>query len=220
MPENLKPPAPPPVQTEAKGRNCWIVGCSGCLIALLVVVLLLAAGFWWIKKTFIVEPFEPIEISETESAAADAKLKELKILDENGQISQDFEVPAEGLLLTETEVNYLISQQDSELADSLRLDFEPDQIRADFRLGEPGSLQRWNLSGTVSVKQTEEGLDVRLLDLRMGGFALPKSVMEEIGTENIAAEAFSDPEVQQNFQENVEKVEVRKDEILLVPKAK
>jgi hypothetical protein len=220
MPENLKPPAPPPVQSESKGRNCWLVGCSGCLIVLLLMVLLGFAGIWWVRKTFMVEPFDPIELSETEAAKAEEKLKSLNLLGEDGQAVEEFEMPEEGLLLSENEVNYWISQQDEELADSVRLDFEPGQIRAELRWAEPGSQQRWNLSGTVSVEQTETGLDVRLLDLRMGGFALPKAVIDEAGKENLAAEVFSDPEVQKDFQEKVEKIEVLKDQILLVPKKK
>ena len=218
MTDTLPPPAPPPVQSESKGRNCWIVGCSGCLIVILLVVVLGFVGMWWLRKTFMVEPFEPIEISQTEAAAADAKLKSLNLLDEEGQVSDDFEMPPGGLRLTETEVNYWISQQNVEYADMVRLDFEPDEIRAEMRWGEPGSTQRWNLSGTVSVEQVDDGLDVRLLDLRMGGFALPSSVMEEIGTENLAAEMFSDPQTKQDFQEKVEKIEILKDAILLVPK--
>ena len=127
-------------------------------------------------------------------------------------------MPADGLRLTETEVNYWISQQDVEYSDAVRLDFEPGQSRAEMRWGEPGSKQRWNLSGTISVEQVEEGLDVRLLDLRMGGFALPASVMDEVGTENLAAEMFSDPQTRKDFQEKVEKIEILKDEILLIPK--
>jgi hypothetical protein len=218
MTDTLPPPAPPPVQSESKGRSCWIVGCSGCLIALLVLVLLGFAGMWWLRKTFMVEPFDPIEISETEAAAADAKLKSLNLLNEQGQISDEFEMPPEGLRLTESEVNYWISKQDPEIADAVRLDFEPGLIRGEFRWGEPGSQQRWNLSGTISVEQKEDELDIRLLDLRMGGFALPDSVMKEIGAENLAAEAFADPETKKDFQEKVEKIEILKDEILLIPK--
>ena len=218
MTDTLPPPAPPPVQSESKGRNCWIMGCSGCLIVILLVVVLGFVGMWWLRKTFMVEPFEPIEITETQAAAADVKLKSLNLLNDDGQVSEDFTMPPGGLRLTETEVNYWISQQNVEYADAVRLDFEPGQIRAELRWGDPGSMQRWNLSGTISVEQTPEELDVRLLDLRMGGFKLPQSVMDEVGTENLAAEMFSDPQTKKDFQEKVEKIEILKDEILLVPK--
>lgn len=220
MTDSLPPPAPPPVHSESKGRNCWIVGCSGCLIALLVLVLLGVAGMWWLKKTFMVEPFEPIELSETDAQRADAKLKSLKLLDDQGQISREFVMPPEGLRLTENEVNYWISQQDTEIKDAVRLDFEPGQVRGEFRWNTSGSKQRWNLSGTISVEQTADELDIRLLDLRMGGFTLPASMMNEIGSENLAAEMFSDPQTKKDFQEKVEKIEILKDEILLVPKRK
>jgi len=218
MTDNLPPPSPPPVQSESKGRNCWIVGCSGCLIALLVLVLLSFAGMWWLRKTFMVEPFEPIEITEQQAAEAEAKLTSLNLLTEEGEAMEEFTMPPGGLRLTETEVNYWISKQNHELSDSVRVDFEPGQIRTELRLGEDGSLQRWNLSGTVSVEQTEDSLDIRILDLRMGGFALPEAMMKEVGAENIAEEMFADPQTRKDFQEKVEKIEVLKDEILLIPK--
>lgn len=220
MTDTLPPPAPPPVQSETKGRNCWIVGCSGCLIALLVIVLLGFAGMWWLRKTFLVEPFEPVEISETQARAADAKLKSLNLLNDEGQISDDFEIPAEGLRLTETEVNYMISQQDFDMSDGLRVDFEPGQIRVELRQGAAGSMQRWSMSGTVTLKQTEEELDARLIDVRMGPFALPKSFMDELGKENLLEEMFSDPQTKQDFQDNVDTIEIQKDAILIVPKGK
>jgi hypothetical protein len=218
MTDPLTPPAPPPVTSDSKGKNCWVIGCGGCLIALLVLVLVVVGIGMWIKNTFLVEPFEPVSPAATEQARMEEKFRSYNLLNDSGQLADEFTVPEDGMVLTEDEVNYLISTYVDDLSDSVRIDFEPGEITANIRVGEPGSQDRWSLSARISLEQTESGLDVRLLDVTMGGFALPKDVMAEIGAENLAEDAFSDPEFREQFEQNVEKIEVQKDQILLLPR--
>jgi len=217
MTDLLPPPVPAQPPSEEKGRNCWLIGCSGCLIVLALFVVFCMVIFWQVKKNFMVEPFEAVGFTQAEKTKAETKLKDLKLLDSDGKVSEDFEMPKEGLILTEDEVNYWISQLETDLADSVRVDFEPGELTAKLRFGE-GKGKRLLFIAKLSVTHEDNVVDIRLIDLTFGKFSLPKFFKEQIGAENLAAEAFADPETQKTFESNVEKIELQKDQILFVPK--
>lgn len=218
--QTLPPPVPRQDQQKSGGRNCWVIGCSGCLIVLLVLIV---AGWllsWQIKRGFSSEPFEPIELSEAQKRESEAKLRSAGMLE--GREEAEVQLPEEGLVLTEADLNYLISRN-PDIADVVRVDLEPERIRAEMRVpldeNDPDG-KRLTLGGTIDVRQKGEVLEIYLTELKIGNFSLPKSLMREMGKEDLGAEIFSDPETRRQFRENVERVEVRKDEILIVPKPK
>ena len=217
MTDTLPPPTPKPPANQKSGRNCWVVGCGGCLVLIAALVVIGMIISWQIKRNFLVEPFEPIELSSTEEVQVQQKLQALNLLDEEGEASEEFELPPQGVVLTEAEMNYWISTLDSELADSVRLDFEPGVLTAEVRAGAEGE-KRWRLAATLSVLYQDNVLDVRLLDLKLGSFSLPESVMSEVKNENLASEAFEDPQTREEFESKVERIEILQDEILFVPK--
>jgi len=220
----MSDPVPPPatvagMQAQKKGPSCWTIGCGGCLVMLL---LMIGAGVyinWQIRKNFLVEPFEPLEVEEAERVEMDAKLEEMKQLQSEAEASGENWIPAEGLRLTEQEVNYWLSQEESDLQDSVRIDFEPDEISAELRVGDEGSIRRLKLSARISVKEGPDGLDVRIVDVKLGSFSLPEEILKELASENLAEDAIDDPEVQEQLKESVGGVEVLKDAILLLPPA-
>lgn len=200
-----------------KGRNCWLVGCGGCLIALLILILIVAAAFWAFKRSVMVDPFEPVEMSAVEKEQAEAKLQSYNMLDSKGELPEDFTFPEEGIVLSEQEVNYWISRLDNELSDTVRLDFEPNYIGAEIRAGE-GGKSRWLIKAEVSVEQTESGPDIRLINARIGKFGLPKSILKEINKENLMDEMLEDEESREEIKAHVERIEVLKDQIRIVPR--
>lgn len=217
MTDLLPPPVPVQAPSEEKSRNCWLVGCSGCLIILALFVISCMVIFWQVKKNFMVEPFEDVDFTQAEKTMAETKLKDLKLFDSDGKVSEDFEMPKEGLILTEDEVNYWISQMDTDLADSVRIDFEPGELTAKLRFGE-GKGKRLLFIAQFSVPHEDNAVDIRLSDLRFGKFSLPQSLKEELVAENFATEFFADPKTQKTFESKVEKIELQKDQILFAPK--
>lgn len=217
MTDTLPPPMPARSPDPKKGRNCWLVGCSGCLIALLLLILVVGIGFWSLKRSLMVDPFGPVEMSAVEKSEAEAKLQSYNMLDSDGRMPDDFTFPEGGILLTENEVNYWISRMGNELSDAVRLDFEPNYIGAELRVGETGS-SRWLIKAEVSVEQTESGPDIRLINARLGSFGLPKSILEEISKENLMEEMVEDAESREEIKTHVERIEVLKDQIRIVPK--
>lgn len=218
--QTLPPPMPKQDQRKSGGRNCWVIGCSGCLILLLLLVV---AGWllsWQIKRSFSAEPFERIELSETQKRESEAKLRSAGMLE--GRDDAEIQLPEEGLVLTETDLNYLISRE-PELADIVRIDLEPEKIHAELRIPmdeHDPEAKRLALSGAIEVRQKNDVLEIYLTELKFGEFSLPKFMMNEMAKEDLGAEVFSDPETRRQFQENVERIEVRKDEILIVPKTR
>jgi len=214
----LPPPVPPQEKNPSKGRNCWIVGCGGCLGVILLLILAGALISWSIKRNLMVEPFEPVEVSETERSQADRKLDAMKAA--GPEESDEWGIPEGGITLSEKEVNYLIARNDPELADSLRLDFEPGEVHAEFRVRTEDGDKRHLLKGSLGVQEKDGVLDIRLLDVRLGNFSLPEVLMKLLAGEDFGKEFFGDLETRKVHLENVEKIEIRKDEILIVPKAK
>lgn len=210
-----------PAQTPdpKKGRNCWVVGCGGCLIALLLLILAGSFAFWSLNRALRVDPFDPIEMTALEKAEAETKLQSYNLLDSAGRMPQDFTFPEDGIVLTENEVNYWISRMDNELSDAVRLDFEPDYIGAEIRVGGPGR-SRWLIKAEVSVVQTELGPDIRLINARFGKFGLPKALLEEISKDNLLEELVEDAESREQIKNHVQRIEVLKDQIRIVPKSK
>ncbi|MEX2606645.1 MAG: hypothetical protein WD708_04805 [Kiritimatiellia bacterium] len=217
MTEPLPPPMPAQSADPDKGRNCWVVGCSGCLIAFLLLIVVVGIAFWSLKRSLMVDPFGPVEMTAVEKDIAEAKLTSYNMLNSDGKIPEDFTFPEGGILLTENEVNYWISRSGNDLSDAVRLDFEPNFIGAEMRIGDPGS-SRWLITAEVSVEQTESGPDIRLINARLGKFSLPKSFMEEISKENLMEDLLEDEESREEIKTHVERIEVLKDQIRIVPK--
>jgi hypothetical protein len=217
MTDTLPPPVPAQAPTPQKGRNCWLVGCSGCLIALLLLIAIVSVAFWSLRRSVMVDPFDPVELQPAEQAIADAKLQSFNLLNREGRLPDDFTFPAQGIQLTEREVNYWISKMDNELADAVRLNFEPGHITVEMRVGDR-SRSRWLINAELSVEQMESGPDVRLVNARLGRYGLPKAILEEISKENLIKELLDDQETRKEIESHVGRIEVLKDEILIIPK--
>ncbi len=212
------PPSPSAVvqPEKKKGPSCWTVGCGGCLVLVLILVGIGVYINWQIQTKFLVEPFESMQLAESEMEKMDARLEEVEQLQSAAEASGENWIPAEGLTFSEQEVNYWLSQENPEFGDSVRIDFEPDEINAELRVGEPGG-RRLKLSARVSVKEGPDGLDVRIVDLKLGNISLPEQFLKELSSENLAQDAIDDPEVQQQLKESVGGVEILKDAILVLP---
>ena len=220
MTDPLTPPAPPPVPNESKGKNCWIVGCSGCLIVVLVIFLGSVFAVNWAKNNFMTEPFEPLDLLPEEEARIEAKFEGLQMLNDQGGVREDFELPAGGLILTETEVNYMISNSNDDMADALRIDFEPGEVMAELRILFEEGGDHFRMSAGVSIEHVDGVLDVRLTNIGMGPFDMPAEILEDADSENLAEDFFEDDQAREAFQESIERIEVQKDQILIVPKAR
>lgn len=212
MTDPLPPPLPVDPASHTKGRNCWVTGCGGCLILL---GLLVVAGMIFAKLLFV-EPFKPIVLTESEIESARAKIQRLQLWDESGQAPGEQYFDKEGLRFSEKEVNYWLGMQDAEMARMLRLDFEPGQLSAELRLGErEGRHMRW--IGTVSIQKEAEGVDIRLLDVKMGRFPVPSTFISRYRDINLINELFPDPVSREKFASSIERIEILKDQILFIP---
>jgi len=210
------PPPPPGAAVEAQPKkkvSCWAVGCGGCLLVLLILI-----GFGiYIFNSLFDEPFEPLELAPAEKEQMDLRLDDIEKLQTQAEQNGENWIPAEGFRVTEQEINYWMSKESGEAGDAVRVDFEPGEIYAEIRTGEPGSDKRIKLGARVTVKEGPDGLDIRIVDVKVGKISLPKSVLEALASENLAQEMIDDPEVQNQLENSIGGVEILKDAILLLP---
>ncbi|MDF3127945.1 hypothetical protein P0Y35_01920 [Kiritimatiellaeota bacterium B1221] len=203
--------------TEKKGRNCWLVGCGGCLGVLALFVIISMVAVWQLKRSLMVEPFVPVELSASEETRMREKLESLNLLDAEGKVPDTFEMPSEGMTLSEAEVNYWISRLDDSTADSVRVDFEPEQIIAELRLGNPGG-KRLMVKATIGVPSQAKSFDFELIDLKLGNFSVSEDWISKMTDGNTDLSTDLDPETQKELESKVDRIEILKDEIRFIPK--
>lgn len=213
MSDVLPPPMSAREPEPAKSRNCWVVGCGGCLggLALLVIAGMVLASL------VMAPPFEPVTLSPAERAQAEMKFRLLETQQAEGRMDPLRTEFGQGLELTEQEVNYWISQAPDAFAGMLRLDFEPGEITARLRVGE-GQGKRVQLVGRVSVKQTGDQLEIRLVEVRMGRLPLPASLMKAFQNRDLMQEIFPNPRDRELFETSIEHIEIEKDRIRVIPR--
>lgn len=217
-------PLPPPRpdhhgEKDQKNRSCWVTGCGGCLLVLFLLILLGMFMTWQFNRSFKVEAFAPLNLSAAEEAEIRGRLRSLKLLDAEGRpASEPIHLPAEGLSLSETEVNYLISQQAEGMSDSIRLDFEPGELTMEIRMGPPEG-KRLRMNAKVSVPASGNFQEVRLEQLKIGNFPVPVFMMDELRGEDLDIKFYQNPGAQKAFEAQVERIEIQKDRILFVPRS-
>ncbi|WFB35075.1 hypothetical protein P3T73_12985 [Kiritimatiellota bacterium B12222] len=212
---------PPPLNKDSQpksNRSCWFVGCGGCLVVLALLVLIGMFIGWQIKRN-VVEAFEPIALTPTEEAQVRETLISNNLLTAEGGIPEKFEMPDHEVVLSELEVNYWIEQTNPEVSQLLRVDFEPGVLKLNLRVGAEGQKRiLWILS--LKLDQTEEGIQVRVAGLKIGMISVPSYWIEQLQEESFGDDLLSDPELQAQLNEVVERIDILKDEILFVPKIK
>ncbi len=218
MTDTLPPPRLPNASSsEKKGRNCWLVGCGGCLGVLAIFIILSMVAVWQFKRTFMVEPFVPIELSASEETQMREKLESLNLLDADGNAPDKFEIPSEGMTLSEAEVNYWISSLDDTASDSVRVDFEPNEIIAELRLGNPGG-KRLMVKAIIGVPADAKSFDFELLDLKLGNISISEAMISKLADGNTEFSTDMDPEMQKELDSKLDRIEILKDEIRFIPK--
>ena len=223
LPPNAPPPPvvsppggapPPPPPKTSSGKGCWMAGCGGCLILLIVMFL---AGFFVVRSmrdALNQPPFPPLEeLTPAERATLETKKSMLESLEDETQPTR---IPPSGLLVTAREINAWLIQENEEMADAVRISTEPDILRVQARVGEGRSRVAFEIA--VSVVQVGDRLEMNIRDMRIGNFRVPRFIMKDLENEDLLRELFTDPQVRQGFSDVVERIEIREDGVLFVPR--
>ncbi|MCM2372288.1 hypothetical protein [Aporhodopirellula aestuarii] len=241
--ESAGGPQPP----QKKGLGCWVWGCLGVVVFMLLAIVGIGFGTYYfitvqVAKYTDTQPAEipVVEMEPEELTALESRIELFTnqvrgpadgVMDDDDasaaeSTDQDtttpVDVPAEQpqmreLVLTANELNALIASNPDlrgrvfvEIADG-RL-FGKVSIPMDMFPGGDGRF--FNADAEFDVSMQDGILVVRLTDASVKGERIPQQILEQFSRENLAKDAYSDPdnaEVLRKF----ESIEVKEDSIIL-----
>jgi hypothetical protein len=182
-----------------KGRGCFFYGCLSSLVLLLVICLMAFFAVRWVRKQ--ISGFtagEPMQLPKVEMA--DTEYQALKQRVETFGAALNQEKATEPLLLTERELNALITRTPSmkELSDKVYVSLKDNQVRGQVSiplsgLGWLGRGRYLNGEATFNVSLQNGVLVVTADAVQVQGRSLPEALMKGVRQENLAKELYKDP---------------------------
>jgi hypothetical protein len=185
----------PPARKE---RGCFFYGCLFSLILAAAVALLLVIVFFFLYRFASQKISKYTDTVPMAIPAPDMPEEEVKALKE--RVDAFKKAVDEGeestLTLTGPELNALINSDD-DMKGRAAVDIEGEQLKGQVSIPFPfpGLGQRY-LNGKASLKASlvDGVLIVTLQELEVKGKPLPPEVMSQLRAENLAQEAYKDPD--------------------------
>ncbi len=212
-------------QQSQKGRGCFFYGC----LTLVVLLLVGAVGtFLGVRHdiTRLAENYtdtQPMELPSVTATSKEAEAVQNRM--EAFADGMENGTSVEPLLLSERDLNVLIagSPDFSEFKDKVYISLEEDQIKGQlsYPLKDIGlaKIQGRFLNGAAGFKASlEHGvLIVTLESLQVRGKDLPEKFMVQLRRENLAKEAYKDPDTAAAMRK-LESIEVKDGQIIIRPR--
>ena len=200
--------------------GCLFYGCAIPLMAFLILMVIASfLGFRFLKgqlqKFTSDEPaaLPVVEMSAEELAEVETRVNDFKESLEEGESSTD-------LVLTADEINALINSQ-PQLKGRLFVTIKDGRIAGDVSIPTdflPGGKGRFfNASGTFDVTLENGVLIVTLASATVQGNPVPAEFIEQMRGENLARDAYNDPEVAETLRK-FESLTIVDDKIILTPR--
>jgi hypothetical protein len=212
-----------PYQVVGEKKSSSSCCVYGCLITFLLVAFVVVggglAGYWWVQgqvNRFTADApadLPVVELSDDELAEIQARVDNFKETIEAGETPED-------LVLTAEEINALISK-DEDLRGKVYVAIDDGQVTGDVSIPTdflPGGKGRYfNASATFDVSLENGVLIVTLNDAEVKGEKLPQQFIEAMSKENLAKDAYKDPEVASTLR-RIESISIEGDKIVLKPR--
>lgn len=206
-------------ERKSSGRCC----VYGCLITFLLVAFVVVgggfAGYWWLQgqvNRFTADApadLPIVELSDDELAEIQARIDNFKETIEADETPDD-------LVLTAEEINALISK-DEDLRGKVYVAIADGEVTGDVSIPTdflPGGQGRYfNASATFDVSLENGVLIVTLTDAEVKGEKIPQQFIDGMGKENLAKDAYKDPEVAATLR-RIESISIEGDKIVLKPR--
>lgn len=200
-----------------KGRGCFFWGCLITAILFLLFVVAVPLTLYFVAKSYInaytsEEPLaiETVELPEEEMAALNARFETFSESVQAGDTPGDLELTAE-------ELNALI-QQNPDFGKSVFVRIQDGQIGGDVSIPTdqfPGGGGRFfNASADFDVSMEDGVLIVTVADATVNGNPLPAQFLTALQKENLAKDAYKDPDTAKILRK-FESLEVTGDRIIL-----
>jgi hypothetical protein len=204
-------------QPAKSGCGCWAWGCLSLLvIGVLGTVGIGVGGYMLVSKqvqTYTAEA--PKQLPTVEYTAEE--LAELQERIENFRKVAEEETKAEELVLTATDINALI-QSNEELKGKVFAKIEDGLVGGEVSVPTdmiPGGKGRFfNANATFDVSMQDGVLIVTLKGAEVNGEPVPAQIVEAMSKENLARDAYKDPETAKMMR-RVDSITVEDDKIIL-----
>ena len=208
-------------QPAKSGCGCWAWGCLAVfVIGAMGSIGIGVGGYMWASsqvQTYTAEAPKQLPVVEYEPeelAALEERLETFKTVAEEGK-------EAEELVLTATDINALI-QSNEKLKGKVFAKIEDGQVGGDVSFPTdifPGGKGRFfNAYATFDVSMHKGVLIVTLTGAEVNGEPVPPHIIEAMSRENLAKDAYKDPETAKMMR-RVESLTIEDDKIILKLKA-
>ncbi len=192
---DYSPATPPP-----KRRGCLFYGCLTSVVLVLLAGLLVFLGVRFVRNQINsyteAQPLKmpKVEMTDAEFQALDERVKSFAQALEAGK-------GLEPLTLNERDLNALLarSANTKELADKVHVSLNGNEVKGMISiplsgLGWLGKGRYLNGEATFKVSLENGVLIVTAQEIRVKGLPIPESVMTQLRGENLAKEAYKDPQ--------------------------
>ena len=113
-------------------------------------------------------------------------------------------------------MNAWFTSKNPDMADVVRIDLQPGTLTAELRVGD--GEKRLTMKATLALLQSDDNLLLQLQSVHLGKFRVPDAILEEALTKDLTQAVFGDPESLARFHSVVERVEIKEDAFLFVPR--
>lgn len=183
---------------QKSGSKGCLYGCLAVIVGGVLLVVCAGVGGWWFVKGQIEkftstepQPIPTVEFNEEQMAELQTRV------DTFTAAIEGTEQPQEDLVLTADDINALINSSE-QWKGKLYVTIENDEVSGDVSIpldGVPGASGRYfNGSASLSVKMQNGKLFVSLVDAEVNGEPVPQEIVDSLAAENLAKDAYKDPE--------------------------
>jgi hypothetical protein len=194
MPDPI-PSTPPP-----KRRGCLFYGCLTCIVLALITLLLAVLAVRAVKnKVYAFTDSQPAQLPKVEMTDAEYQSLQQRVTAFGDAMAEGKRT--EPLILTERDINALLAKAAStkELADKVYVSVNGNQVKGQVSI--PLSFLGWlgrgrylNGEATFDVSLENGVLLVTAQEIKVKGQPLPESFMSQLRRENLAKDAYKNPE--------------------------
>jgi hypothetical protein len=183
-----------------KGRGCFFYGCLTSVVLLLLASLLVFLGVRFVRnKLNAYTDAQPLKMPKVEMTDAEFQILQQRMKAFAAALEQG--KPLEPLSLNERDLNALIglSPNTKELADKVHVSLNGNEVKGMVSiplsgLGWLGKGRYLNGDATFKVSLENGVLIVTAQEIRVKGVPIPESFMGPLRRENLAKEAYKDPQ--------------------------
>lgn len=186
--------------TPPKRRGCLFYGCLTCIVlALLTLVLAVLAVRVVKNKINGYTDSQPMQMPKVEMSDTEYQGLEQRVAAFGDALGQG--KPIEPLMLTERDINALLarSANTKALADKVYVSMNGNEVKGQVSiplsgLGWLGKGRYLNGEATFKVSLENGVLLVTAQEIKVKGTPLPESFMSQLRRENLAKDAYKNPE--------------------------